>query len=100
MSDQQAVSNGNGSKGMGMRGAIALGVGSMVGAGIFTLLGQAGAVAGSAVYLSFLLAGVMALFTAYSVAKLGVRFPSRGGLVEFLAQEFGPGMVTGTMSVV
>ena len=42
-----------------MRGAIVLGVGAMVGAGIFALLGQAGAVAGSAVWISFLLAGAM-----------------------------------------
>ncbi|MFD6064979.1 MULTISPECIES: hypothetical protein [Rhodococcus] len=45
---------------MTVRGAAFLGVGSMVGAGIFALLGEAGAVAGSAVWLSFLLAGVVA----------------------------------------
>ena len=46
---------------MSVRGAAFLGVGSMVGAGIFALLGQAGAVAGSAVWVSFLVAGVVAL---------------------------------------
>ena len=45
---------------MTVRGAAFLGVGAMVGAGIFALLGQAGAVAGSAVWLSFLLAGIVA----------------------------------------
>jgi hypothetical protein len=41
-----------------VRGAAFLGIGAMVGAGIFALLGEAGAVAGSAVWLSFLLAGM------------------------------------------
>ena len=47
----------NGKGAMTVRGAAFLGVGSMVGAGIFALLGEAGAVAGSAVWLSFLVAG-------------------------------------------
>src|SRR4051794_2054904 len=42
---------------MSVRGAAFLGIGSMVGAGIFALLGEAGAVAGAGVWLSFLLAG-------------------------------------------
>ena len=42
-----------------VRGAAFLGIGAMVGAGIFALLGEAGAVAGSAVWLSFLLAGIV-----------------------------------------
>ena len=44
-----------GSVTMSVRGAAFLGIGAMVGAGIFALLGEAGAVAGSAVWLSFLL---------------------------------------------
>ena len=47
-----------------------IGVGSMVGAGIFALLGAAGAVAGSAVWLSFLIAGIIAALQGYSFAKL------------------------------
>ena len=46
---------------MSVRGAAFLGVGAMVGAGIFALLGEAGAVAGSAVWLSFLLAGIVSM---------------------------------------
>jgi len=52
-----------------------LGVGGMVGAGIFALLGEAGAIAGSAVWVSFLIAGVIALLQGYSFAKLGTRYP-------------------------
>jgi amino acid transporter len=67
----------------------------MVGAGIFALLGQAGAVAGSAVWLSFLLAGSVAALQGYAIAKLGARYPSSGGLVTFLLKGFGLGHVTG-----
>src|SRR5687767_6668510 len=63
----------------GVRDAAFLGVGAMIGAGIFALLGEAGAVAGAAVWLSFLLAGIVATLLGYTVVKLGVRFPSSGG---------------------
>lgn len=83
---------------MTVRGAAFLGVGSMVGAGIFALLGEAGAVAGSAVWLSFLLAGVVAAFQGYAVAKLGARYPSSGGIVTFLIQGHGRGHLTAVTS--
>jgi len=76
---------------MTVRGAAFLGVGSMVGAGIFALLGEAGAVAGAAVWLSFALAGLVAALQGYAVAKLGARYPSSGGIVTFLIQGFGAG---------
>ena len=80
--------------------AVSLGIGAMVGAGIFALLGQAGAMAGSAVYLSFLIGGGIALLSGYSMAKLGARYPSAGGIVEYLVQCFGVGFFSGWMSVV
>ena len=70
----------------------------MVGAGIFALLGQAGAIAGSAVWLSFLLAGLIAGLLGYTLAKLGVRYPSSGGLVAYLMEGFGRGHITGVAS--
>ena len=83
---------------MTVRGAAFLGVGAMVGAGIFALLGQAGAVAGSAVWLSFLLAGIVAALLGYTVVKLGVRFPSSGGLIAYLIEGFGNGRLVGIAS--
>ncbi|MDX1415710.1 MAG: APC family permease, partial [Candidatus Promineifilaceae bacterium] len=82
-----------------MWGAVFLGIGSMVGAGIFTLLGQAGKIAGSAVWISFVIGGIIALLCGYSFAKLGVRYPSRGGLVEYITQAFGSGTFTGGSSI-
>lgn len=75
-----------------------IGVGSMVGAGIFALLGAAGAVAGSAVWLSFLLAGAIAGLQGYSFAKLGSVYPSGGGMLTYLSKAFGEGHLTGITS--
>jgi amino acid transporter len=72
-----------------VRQAAFIGVGAMVGAGIFALLGAAGAIAGAAVWLSFLIAGFIAALQGYSFAKLGARYPSAGGLLEYVAKGFG-----------
>lgn len=71
-----------------VRQAAFIGVGAMVGAGIFSLLGAAGEVAGAAVWLSFLLAGVVAGLQGYSFGKLGARYPSAGGLLEYVIRGF------------
>ncbi len=80
-------------------GAASLGVGSMVGAGIFALLGEAGAIAGTATYLSFLLGGIVALSSGYSYAKLGSKFPSSGGVIEYLYQGFGKNTLSASFSL-
>ena len=81
-----------------IRQAAFIGVGAMVGAGIFSLLGAAGEVAGAAVWISFLLAGVIAILNGYSFAKFGARFPSAGGLLEYIARGFGDGHITGVVA--
>src|SRR5690348_3402163 len=78
-----------------VRQAAFIGVGAMVGAGIFALLGAAGEVAGAAVWVSFLIAGIIAGLQGYSFAKLGARYPSAGGLLEYVAKGFGDGHFTG-----
>jgi amino acid transporter len=81
-----------------VRGATFLGIGSMIGAGIFALLGEAGAVAGAAVWISFLLGGVVAFLLGYVCVKLGTRYPSSGGLITYLVQGFGRGRLVGVAS--
>ena len=71
-----------------LRGAVFLGIGAMVGAGIFALLGQAGEVAGAAVWLSFLIAGAMSAALGYTLVKFGVRYPSSGGIIVYLMHAF------------
>jgi len=78
---------------MSTRQAAFIGVGAMVGAGIFSLLGTAGEVAGAAVWLSFVLAGIIAALQGYSFARLGARYPSAAGLIEYINRAFGKGHV-------
>ena len=86
-------------KAFGRWSAVFLGIGSMVGAGIFIVIGQAGAIAGSLVWLSFVFGGLAALLSGYSLAKLAVAYPSRGGIVEYLVQGYGEGMFSGSTGV-
>jgi amino acid transporter len=86
-------------KPIGLWSAVSMGIGAMVGAGIFALLGEASAISGSAVYISFILGGIIALFSGYSLGKLGARYPSSGGIIEYLSQAYGVGFFTGTMGI-
>jgi amino acid transporter len=86
-------------KNMGLWSAISIGVGGMVGGGIYSLLGTATQIAGNAMYISFIIAGITALLSAYSYAKLGAKFPSAGGPVEFLVRGFGDGIVSGGFNI-
>ena len=95
MADTKAAEPATPRKYLSVRQAAFIGVGAMVGAGIFALLGAAGEVAGAAVWLSFLIAGVIAGLQGYSFAKLGARYPSAGGLLEYVAKATGNGHFTG-----
>jgi amino acid transporter len=86
------------SKTLNVRQAAFIGVGAMVGAGIFSLLGAAGEVAGAAVWVSFAIAGAIAVLQGYSFAKFGARYPSAGGLLEYVARGYGDGRVTGIIA--
>jgi amino acid transporter len=77
----------------------AIGVGGMVGGGIFAVLGLSVDLAGGGAPIAFLIAGIVALATSYSYARLSVTFPSQGGTVAFLDRAFGPGLLTGTANI-
>ena len=94
MAEQKGASTPSGA-GMTLRGAVFLGIGAMVGAGIFALLGEAGAIAGAAVWVSFLIAGLISLTLGYAMARLGTHYPSSGGLITYLIQGFGNGRLVG-----
>jgi len=86
-------------KAFGLWSAVFLGIGSMVGAGIFIVIGQAGAITGNLVWLSFVFGGIAALLSGYSLAKLAISYPSRGGIVEYLVQGYGEGVFSGSAGV-
>jgi len=84
---------------VGFWSAVAIGVGGMVGGGIFAVLGFAVQLAHGGVPVAFAIAGGVALVTSYSYAKLSVAYPSRGGTVEFINQAFGEGVLTGGLNI-
>jgi len=84
---------------LGLWAVVAIGVGGMVGGGIFAVLGLAVQMAHGGTPVAFALAGGVALLTTYSYAKLSVAYPSRGGTVTFLNRTLGAGMVTGSLNV-
>ncbi len=77
----------------------AIGIGGMVGGGIFAVLGLSVELTHGGAPLAFLFAGIVAIITSYSYAKLSVTYPSQGGTVTFLDRAFGPGLLTGSMNI-
>lgn len=82
-------------KKIGLKEAISIGIGGMVGGGIFAVLGLAVSLAQGGTPVSFLIAGIIALITAYSYVKLSLKYPDRGGTVKFVNEGFGRGIFSG-----
>ena len=82
-------------KKIGLKDAISIGIGGMVGGGIFAVLGLAVSLAKGGTPIAFLLAGIIALLTAYSYAKLSKKYPENGGTVKFIHQHYGTGIFAG-----
>jgi len=80
---------------IGLREAISIGIGGMVGGGIFAVLGLAVSLAKGGTPLAFLVAGLIALVTASSYANLSVAYPDKGGTVKFVNTGFGKGVFSG-----
>ncbi len=82
-------------KKIGLKEAISIGIGGMVGGGIFAVLGLAVSLAKGGTPLAFLFAGILALITSYSYVKLSQKYPDRGGTVKFINQGFGRTIFSG-----
>jgi amino acid transporter len=79
--------------------ATALGIGGMMGAGLFSLLGTASIHAGVHIPMAFLVGAIAASFSVYSYAKLGATYPSSGGAATFTVMCFGPGIISGGLNI-
>jgi APA family basic amino acid/polyamine antiporter len=77
------------SRELGLLEATTLGVGAMIGAGIFILSGMASGIAGPAAIVSYILCGLMTLFTALSYSELSSSIPLAGGGYTFVHQGLG-----------
>jgi amino acid transporter/nucleotide-binding universal stress UspA family protein len=77
-------------KDLGPMAALTIGVGTMIGAGIFVLPGEAAAIAGPLVAASFVVGGIISLFTAMSASELGTAMPKAGGSYYYVNHALGP----------
>ncbi len=79
--------------------ATSVGIGAIIGAGIFVVLGLAIGYAGPAVIISIIIAGIVASFTAFSFAELGSAIPKEGGAYEFAFELISPfaGFLVGSL---
>lgn len=85
-------------KKIGLKEAISIGIGGMVGGGIFAVLGLAVSLAKGGTPIAFLFAGILALITSYSYVKLSKTYPDRGGTVKFINKGFGKSVFSGAIS--
>jgi APA family basic amino acid/polyamine antiporter len=76
-----------------------VGIGAIIGAGIFVVLGVAIGYAGPAIVISIIISGIVASFTAFSFAELGSALPKEGGAYEFAFELISPfaGFVVGCL---
>ncbi len=81
-----------------LKDAISIGIGGMVGGGIFAVLGLAVSLAKGGTPISFLFAGILALITSYSYVNLSKKYPDRGGTVKFINQGFGKTVFSGAIN--
>jgi amino acid transporter len=80
-------------------GAVSMGTGVMVGAGIFALTGQVAELAKDWFPLAFLAAAVVASFSAYSYVKMSNAYPSAGGIAMLLQKVYGKTVMTGACAL-
>ena len=86
-------------KKIGLIEAVSIAVGTMIGAGIFSVLGVGASISGRNLPLSFIIAGILTLLVAYSYGKLGARIISNAGPIEFIRKGIGDDVLTGSLSI-
>lgn len=82
-----------------LTGAVGLGTGVMISAGIFALLGQVAELAGKWFPFIFIAGGVVTAFSAYSYIKMSNQFPSAGGIGMYLVKSYGKGTLTASAAL-
>ena len=88
-----------GSQKLGLWEAVSMAVGTMIGAGIFSILGVGAQICHSNLYIAFAIAAAVSFSVAYSYAKLGSVYISNAGPIEFILRGIGDNAITGTLSI-
>lgn len=86
-------------KKIGLWEAVAMAVGTMIGASIFSIFGVGAKIAGQNLPEAFILSGIFALLVAYSYAKLGGKIISNAGPIAFILQGIGDNIITGALAI-
>ncbi|AXR06694.1 APC family permease [Salinimonas sediminis] len=96
MNDHEHSSNKDS---LSLWGAVSMGTGVMIGAGIFALTGQIAELAGTWFPFAFLVAAIITGFSSYSYVKMAQKYPSAGGIAMFLQKAYGRGLMTGACAL-
>jgi amino acid transporter len=86
-------------KKIGLWEAVAVAVGTMIGASIFSIFGVGAKIAGKNLPEAFVISGLLALIVAYSYTKLGGKIISNAGPIEFILRGIGDSVITGALSI-
>src|SRR5699024_972570 len=84
---------------LSLTGAVGLGTGVMISAGIFALLGQVAELSGIWFPVMFIIGGIVTGFSAYSYVKMSNEYPSAGGIAMFLVKAYGKGTLTASAAM-
>lgn len=82
-----------------LKGAISLGTGVMIGAGIFALIGQVAELSGEWFPWAFLVGAIISGFSSYSYIKVSDAYPSAGGVAMILKKSYGKSTITAAASL-
>jgi APA family basic amino acid/polyamine antiporter len=84
---------------LGLRSAVIINLGAIIGAGIFVIIGIAAGKAGPAIILSIFISAVIAIFTGLSFSEIAQHISKEGGVYEYAKESFAPsaGFIGGTM---
>ncbi len=88
------------SKELGLKEALGIAVGALIGGGVFSVLGLVINNSGPAAFLSFLLAGIVSSFTAFSYVHLALKYPKAGGAFIYVQEAFKKKWLSGTLGIV
>ncbi len=86
-------------KKIGLREAVSIAVGTMIGASIFSIFGVGAEIAGKNLPEAFMLSALLAFIVAYSYAKMGSSIVSNAGAIAFILRGYGDNLITGTLSI-
>ena len=84
---------------LSLAGAVSLGTGVMIGAGIFALLGQVADLSGEWFPAAFLVGAIISGFSAYTYIKMSNAYPSAGGIALYLKKAYGSSPLTAVASL-